>query len=149
MRLLPVALASATVLIAASAVPGAGGTAEALTPIETRAAKGAGLESFRSCRGLASYLTRHEDRGGHPFLPVVEDEAGGGESTPSPTAPASPAGTNVQEAGIDEPDIVKSAPSAILTLSEGSLHAVVTGADGPRLADSLRLAGGGSGPGDV
>ena len=150
MRLPFAVLLSATFVVLAIADPGPGGTAEALAPIEPRAAKSAGLESFRNCRGLAGYLSRHEGRGGYPFLPIAEDNAGGGESTPSPAAPTSPTGTNVQEAGIDEPDIVKSAPSAILALSEGSLHAVVTGPGGPQLAGSLKLTEDGpSAPGDV
>ncbi len=48
--------------------------------------------------------------------------------------------TNVQEAGIDEPDLVKTDGETIFAISGNRLHAVTTG-DDPRVADSLDLDG--------
>src|SRR5688500_2566331 len=91
------------------------GRADALTPAEPRAGKrpGAGATAFRTGRGLASFLPANESRAAYTPMQGIADADGGAESTPSPDAPTSSTGTNVQEAGIDEPDIVKSAPSSI------------------------------------
>ena len=47
-------------------------------------------------------------------------------------------GTNVQEAGVDEPDTLKSDGETIFTLERGVLRAVSATAD-PRLLDELKL----------
>ena len=48
-------------------------------------------------------------------------------------------GTNVQEAGVDEPDLVKTANGRIFAMAGNRLHAVDS--TGPSMLDSLRLAG--------
>ena len=74
---------------------------------------------------------------------------GGDDGAPAPKQEATPAPvsggddtsstTNVQEIGVDEPDIVKSDGTRIFTATEGSLHAVDAAAATPRLLGSLKL----------
>ena len=66
---------------------------------------------------------------------------------PLPAAPAPAAGTpvedtsqtNVQEAGVDEPDTVKTDGQTIFAIANGSLHAVDARSAAPRLLDTLAL----------
>lgn len=64
---------------------------------------------------------------------------GGGESKDDDP---SFSGTNVQEAGVDEPDIVKTDGQRILALAQGSLHYVDVSQDSPTLRSSLALQAG-------
>jgi uncharacterized secreted protein with C-terminal beta-propeller domain len=103
-----------------------------------------GLHSMRSCPHLRSFLRRHGST--QPPIAVGVGVAEGDTATPSeggsaasPT-PGSP--TNVQEAGVDEPDVVKTAGDTILTVDGTTLRAVHAGAGDPRLRDTLELAGG-------
>jgi hypothetical protein len=52
--------------------------------------------------------------------------------------------TNVQEAGVDEPDLVKSNGSHLFVLARGGLQVVDVGGSRPRLAASLPLEQGGA-----
>ncbi|MPZ88452.1 MAG: benzoate transporter [Nitriliruptorales bacterium] len=86
---------------------------------------------------------------------MAVDDAGAGEDSavaaPAPEAPAGTAeqavgpgetGTNVQESGVDEPDIVKTDGSLALAVARGDLQVVdLTGAQ-PELVGSLPLPGG-------
>jgi len=47
--------------------------------------------------------------------------------------------TNVQEVGVDEPDLVKTDGRRILAIAQNKLHLVVLEGAGPRLVDSIRL----------
>jgi uncharacterized secreted protein with C-terminal beta-propeller domain len=58
---------------------------------------------------------------------------------PAPVAEEGSSGTNVQEVGVDEADIVKTAGSRIFAVAGTRLYAVH--ADGPRLIGSLELPG--------
>ena len=65
---------------------------------------------------------------------------------PPETARAAPAkqgvdfsGTNVQEEGVDEPDIVKTDGNTLFAVAGGTLRAVDVGGSKPRLLDSLAL----------
>ena len=116
-----------------------GGRAEA-------AGRAPGLHAFGSCDRLRSYLSRHRAAfkpTGVEAMPGVvgEDDAAGSpaEAAPAP-APGSP--TNVQEAGVDEPDIVKTAGEAILTVDGLRLRAVDSNGGSPVLLDSIELPGG-------
>lgn len=125
------------------------------------------LKAFGSCTGLVSYarrngvrLVRDQARAMAPVLrmPVTgtppgagEDGGSGGGGTGGPVpvqAPAAPeAGaapgseTNVQEAGVDEPDIVKAKGSILFVLSEDGLHTVDASATPPKLLGSLDIRG--------
>ena len=96
------------------------------------------LRSMGSCDRLRSYLRRHRDDSNMPLMaagmgasaPAAEDPAG---------AAASPQPTNVQEAGVDEADIVKAAGSTILTVDGHRLRAVDASSGAPELVGELRL----------
>ena len=109
------------------------------------------LQPFRSCAALVRYGRRNVRRGPGMFPPPV-----GGIVPPTPRmidspttgpvpAPAAPRAetdqsqTNVQEQGVDEPDVVKAADGRIFAVAGGQLHAI--DAAGPRLLDSLPLDG--------
>ena len=146
---IPAIVLSTAVLL----VIGMSGGAESgpLLPLATSeaAGKAPGLVDFQSCSGLGKYLRKHRAQGGGPVYPVgvgAGSEAGDSGGPKAPSAPPSATGTNVQEAGIDEPDTVKSADSAILVLAGGDLHAVVTGPDGPTVTDTLELSENTPGP---
>lgn len=119
------------------------------------------LAAFTDCGQLVSYAAKHRDRytpGGPPSartpMPTPVGVAGptaGGEGGPvfAPAAPAGDAGgaggdlslTNNQEAGVFEPDIVKTNGKTLYALtSSGRLNVVdVTGA--PAVVGSLDLGG--------
>jgi Beta propeller domain len=111
------------------------------------------LKSFGSCHALVRYGRTHVGRGPGaappPPAPPVPmplrrtpvPGAPGAEVVPLAPAPVQEdaSGTNVQEVGVDEPDVVKSAGSRIFAIGSGRLHAVH--ADGPRLLGSLTLPG--------
>ncbi|MEY2441736.1 MAG: hypothetical protein QOJ46_1162, partial [bacterium] len=63
--------------------------------------------------------------------------AGAKDATPSFSS------TNVQEAGIDEPDIVKTDGKRIFAIAGGTLYALDAAGGAPKLAGSLALAGSG------
>lgn len=74
-----------------------------------------------------------EDGGGEP-PPSNDggvDQGGDGGETPDYS------GTNVQEVGVDEPDIVKTDGTRILALAKGSLHYVDAQGPAPALVSSL------------
>jgi uncharacterized secreted protein with C-terminal beta-propeller domain len=98
------------------------------------------IKIFNSCRTLVDYATRHVPQ--PPSRPVEDapqrrtdtpaaaPEAGGGEDTSQ---------TNVQEAGVDEPDTVKTDGKTIFAIANGRLHAIDARAETPRLLGTLPL----------
>jgi len=106
------------------------------------------LRAFASCAGLVGYAQRHfpQTRGvpeqGTP--PLIEPAMPG--TTPEATTvqkdAAAPAHstTNVQEAGVDEPDVVKTDGTTLFTVAGETLYAVAASGPGtPRIAGSLAL----------
>src|SRR4051794_37918561 len=106
--LLLVAAVSASVLAATTA----GGARPRAKPVRLRA--------FSSCNTLASYANRYEKRYGDQTTtgtpPATAVPGPGGAREPEAQAAPSPGGagaapdysqTNVQEEGVDEPDLVK------------------------------------------
>jgi uncharacterized secreted protein with C-terminal beta-propeller domain len=99
------------------------------------------LKAFSSCAALVGYAARHV-----PPLPVARDVPPTVAPEPAP-APVPTAGevpedtsqTNVQEAGVDEPDTVKTDGRTIFALANGSLHAVAARAPEPKLLGTLEL----------
>ncbi len=75
--------------------------------------------------------------------------AGEGSAPPPPASPQASAApstpdfsqTNVQEAGVDEPDIVKTNGRTVFALAGGELHAVDVTGSAPRLVGTLKLDG--------
>ena len=114
------------------------------------------LVAFRSCDALVRYARRHGARtveaGGLPGRPVAQpapfppptppQQDPGGVAQPVAGAPEAGrdfSQTNVQEAGVDEPDIVKSDGARIFVASGFTVHAVEVIDGRPRLAGSLLL----------
>ena len=148
----------ATMLLAAPALPAAAVAAPKRAP--------SALPRFNSCGALLSYA-RHNARrtGGGPGVPLragvivpqvldgpvavqaLSDSAG--KQAPAAAAPqagtATPefSTTNVQEAGVDEPDIVKTDGRHVFAIANGTLRAIDVTGDVPRLVGALDLAGGG------
>jgi len=91
-------------------------------------------------------------------LSVPTDGLAGSAEAAEPTAPAPPAterstesdtGTNVQESGVDEPDVVKTDGSLLVRLRDGDLLTyAVTGAE-PEQLGTLPVPGAGQGAGDA
>jgi hypothetical protein len=113
------------------------------------------LQQFPSCKRLVKYARHHAPRelryssgpviapGTPPSFTQTDDSAGGGrggEATPTaaPT-PGDSSQTNVQEAGVDEPDFVKSDGKTIFAIAGGRLNAIDARAATPKLVGSLEL----------
>jgi hypothetical protein len=77
--------------------------------------------------------------GGRPAPLTAEEPASGPAAAPSPSGDGSFTGTNVQEAGVDEPDIVKTDGDRILVVSENVLTYVDIAAGTPVETDDLVL----------
>jgi hypothetical protein len=116
------------------------------------------LKPFDSCSRLVHYARRYaprELRGGVIPPSVAPGPVGvapptpGAQTTTAPTADgtggASPdsSSTNVQEQGVDEPDIVKTDGTHIFAVANGKLNAIDARAATPKLLGSLDLPGGG------
>jgi hypothetical protein len=122
----------------------------AAAPAEgAKRAKSPRLKAFRSCAGLISYARRHAPppprfRVAPPPMPDMdaggEDGGSGPVAAPAPSAPDSST-TNVQEAGVDEPDIVKSDGSTVFALTGSALLAVDARSPVPRELDRVGISG--------
>ena len=147
----PAALAAALLLVAAPAA------AAAEPPAKARSA----LPAFASCSALLSYARHHARRTGGST--GVRTRAGAlrpqplGRPVPATTAgapPGAPAAesdraappefsqTNVQEAGIDEPDIVKTDGRTIFAVAGDRLLAIDITGQRPTVVGTLALGGG-------
>ncbi len=125
-------------------VPGVGGIAEA------KSSKNPRLKAFSSCSGLVRYAQQHAPRlrSETPTLlpnaaPPTQNDQGSNEkqSAGGGVGGQDFSETNVQEAGIDEPDIVKTDGSRIYAIAGDRLHAIDVTGDQPRRVDSLKLTG--------
>ena len=98
------------------------------------------LKAFRSCAGLISYARRHAP----PVTPRLAPVPGGGEdggATPAPVSAPDSSTTNVQEAGVDEPDIVKTVDGTVFALVDNALRSIDARSPVPRLRDVVHLPG--------
>ena len=103
-------------------------------------ARPAGLHPIGSCDRLRAFL-RHHQAAVIPYgVAGIGAEAGdiAGPSTGSP-APSTGSPTNVQEPGVDEPDVVKTVGSTILSVDGRKLRAVDASGATPRLAATVAL----------
>jgi uncharacterized secreted protein with C-terminal beta-propeller domain len=125
------------------------------------------LLRFGACSDFLDYMKQHAAPSVTPsgFLDQVGLEAVGPVPPPSPlppvaagiisipatSAPATPkasetepdvSSTNVQEAGIDEPDLAKTDGSSLFAVAGGKLRSVDVSGERPRGLDSLNLQGG-------
>ena len=118
------------------------------------------LHSFRSCTNLLGYARRNGLRVVRnsavgrvlpPPMPVGGGEGGGsgGEDrgTPAPVAAPVPAAgegtsqTNVQEAGVDEPDWVKASGTTLYVVQQGRLRAFDASGARPRELGAIDVPG--------
>jgi hypothetical protein len=121
-----------------------GGAATLAGASVTAEAAGSGpaprLHRFAGCAPFLDYVRAQGRRIVGPYglggVPIVM-AATGREAAPTPGVDYST--TNVQEAGVDEPDIVKTDGEKIVALAQGKLHVVLVGDGKPRLAASLSL----------
>jgi uncharacterized secreted protein with C-terminal beta-propeller domain len=132
-------LAGAAVLV----VAGLGGTAEG----SGAKAKGPRLVPFGSCGAMLGYVKARAAR----FVGPYGFGSGGFKGAPVPVAGATPtrdsqpkqgvdySGTNVQEEGVDEPDLVKTNGTTLFAVSNGTLNAVDVSERRPKLLDTLKL----------
>ena len=123
------------------------------------------LTAFRSCDGLVTFANRRVRRFGtdvfdarRPMSISVASPAprpvNGREGTataqdmaapaaPEPVAGVDYSGTNVQEAGVDEPDAVKTDGRRLYVAQDQKLYAIDLTGDVPRLVGTLPLEGSG------
>lgn len=132
----------------------ASGSAGARGSLHHRSAADLRPRAFASCAELVRYA-RHALGVTHGLsepavVPLAESSPG--RQTPAAGAPSggsqgstSFSTTNNQEAGIDEPDLVKTDGSTIFVVSQGALYAVEVDHGTPRLVGSLSLASVGNG----
>jgi hypothetical protein len=136
------------------------GVVTVAVPAANAAPKGkARLRLFHSCPELVAYARKYapEQIGGGAvlnrdvaFASPVTNTTGPARGQLAPTAsgqdasqPADSSQTNVQEAGVDEPDSVKSNGKTIFALANGVLNAVDARAATPVVLDTLAVTGGG------
>ena len=133
----------ALIVLAAAAAVALAGTSARSAP---QAAKPK-LTSFGTCGQLLGYAKGQAKRFVGPYGSAVRP--------PAPTEtlpPVSPrrgrrapvqgvdfSGTNVQEEGVDEPDLVKTDGNTLFAVANGKLRAVDVAGAKPRLLDSLAL----------
>ncbi|MFL5843316.1 MAG: beta-propeller domain-containing protein [Solirubrobacteraceae bacterium] len=135
----------------------------ALAALGAPAADAAGLRPFPSCPALLDYARTHGQQAvktgwvpapmpfeGPVSTGVPPMSTKGGEIAPAtPQASQDSAGstaggetfstTNVQEAGVDEPDVVKTDGTTIYAVANGWLHAIDASAETPVLLDAVEL----------
>jgi hypothetical protein len=134
----------------------------ASAPAPAGAAKGrkqVRLHAFSSCTSLVSYGTRHMASVVSPMrgapVPVAAPPAGaapgGSDGRPAPVAQDAPAApgagqdfsqTNVQEAGVDEPDTVKTDGRTLFVLRGGVLYAIDARSAAPTELGNVKLSEG-------
>jgi uncharacterized secreted protein with C-terminal beta-propeller domain len=103
------------------------------------------LKAFSSCQTFVGYATRHVP----PAPPrPIDDRVMVPERTDAPAAAPAPAEgedtsqTNVQEAGVDEPDTVKTDGRTIFAIANNTLHTIDARAAAPKLLSTLALEDG-------
>ncbi len=133
----PIAFLAALTALAALAL---GGAAAGASSKATR------LTAFRSCGELLGYAKLHASRFVGPY--GLGSPMAGRDGIVETTRAAAPeqgvdfSGTNVQEEGVDEPDLVKTNGNTLFAVANGKLNAVDVRDPKPRLLDSLQLAAG-------
>ncbi len=130
--------------LAALVVGVVGGTTERSTAGNARAGaatKASRLVAFPSCGALLEYAKTRAARFVGPW-------GFGAVAAQTPTREAAPkqgvdySSTNVQEEGVDEPDLVKTNGETLFAVANGMLNAVDVGERRPRLLDTLKLDAG-------
>ncbi len=138
------------VLLLAAGLLAAGATATEAKP-RTKSPR---LHAFASCSNLLSYAQRNGLRviRATPPMPAPPPSAGGDgggqDRAGAPVAAPAPAAggegtsqTNVQEAGVDEPDWVKTSGTTVYVARAGRLRALDASGDRPRELSAIELPG--------
>src|SRR5437867_10462813 len=107
--------------VAALVMAAAGDSALGKSPPNVR------LRAFTNCEALVQFARAHvrtqQSPSGGPVREAPPPASGeGSHAEPAAGGEDSSSGTNVQEAGIDEPDVVKSEGTRIFALAGGALH---------------------------
>src|SRR5262252_8179671 len=138
-----VRLRTTLVVLASLALLGAAAPAQAA---------GAGrLVAFSSCPDLVNYAKANAARFVGPYglggSAAIRSSLPGIVNAAAPTAKADNAapqegvdysGTNVQETGVDEPDLLKTNGNTLFTVSGNQLESVDVSGKSPRLLDTLK-----------
>jgi uncharacterized secreted protein with C-terminal beta-propeller domain len=138
--------------VALAAAPGAAGASAGNPPAKRAGGPSARLAAFDGCGHLARYARRQALRLTGPYgvaglagtspravpAPVEEDAATADGAERAAGTDFST--TNVQEAGVDEPDLVKTDGSTVFTVAGGELRAIDVTGDQPRVVSSLPFA---------
>src|SRR6476659_4266117 len=137
-----VALLAALAVVLAAA---AGGTTARSAPDASGKTR---LAAFGTCGQLLGYAKGQAKRFVGPYgfgggvrtdvLPPTAAEPAAGRAA-APKQGVDFSGTNVQEEGVDEPDIVKTDGNTLFAVAGGNLRSVDVGGAKPRLLDSLAL----------
>jgi uncharacterized secreted protein with C-terminal beta-propeller domain len=156
-RLVVAAVALVALALAPAVSVASAGDAEAAAKKRQRLAKQVRLKAFGSCKGIMRYGRRHARQGPGAAAPPIVDLPIPLTGEPIPVPPVAPmpirrdatapesqsgsgdSGTNVQEVGVDEPDVVKAGGGRIFVVAGEQLH--VVGADHLKLLGSLGLEG--------
>ncbi len=121
------------------------GTSVAGSAHDGASAKARRLVAFRSCGDLLGYMKARVERDVGPWGLGAIATATPGPTTTREVAPKQGvdfSGTNVQEEGVDEPDLVKTNGETLFAVANGRLNAVDVAGDRPRLLDTLKLDSG-------
>ena len=108
------------------------------------AAKAPRLTTFGSCGQLLTYAKSNASRfvGAYGLggpVGIAETTRAGAPAKDAPQQGVDYSGTNVQEEGVDEPDIVKTDGNTLYAIANGKLNAVDVTDPKPRLLDTLAL----------
>jgi hypothetical protein len=127
----------------------AGLAAASVGGTSTRSAEAAAkprLQAFGTCGQLLGYAKAQAGRLvgpyglGSPFMEAAGAPAAAGTARSSaPVAGVDYSATNVQEEGVDEPDLVKTDGKTLFAIAQGRLNAVDVSGLRPRLLDSFQL----------
>jgi uncharacterized secreted protein with C-terminal beta-propeller domain len=106
------------------------------------------LVAFKSCPDLVNYAKANATRFVGPYglggSVAIKKSGAPGAVTPMAAADSLQegvdySGTNVQETGVDEPDLVKTNGNTLFTITGNQLEAVDVSGKAPRLLDTLKL----------
>ena len=125
------------------------GLAAAAAPGARPGGAGAGLRSFDGCPSFLSYVRQqalplvgpYGLGGGSLGMGALPPAAARGERLSAPATPEF-SGTNVQEQGVDEPDLVKTNGRTLFVVASGKVTAVDVRGARPRALSAVRLAAG-------
>ena len=133
----------AAVLAIGVAILAASAAGAASRSPESRALR---LRSFGTCAQFLAYARSHakglvgpNGLRGYPGILLAPPEAAAPVQADGGVPGVDFSTTNVQETGVDEPDIVKTDGSTIFSLAQGKVWAVDVSGSRPRLAGSLQL----------